>query len=220
MRAWNRAMSEATKEKPFSVFSEDGDIEAIPAEVDHFALLGFRRKFRVDAETLEAKFYELNRKLHPDFFMDAPVAVRIRSLDATARINEAYQTLKDPVARVVYLVQLESGRLEENERRPPPELFEEVFEAQEAAAEFQCCMDDEEAESLRGRLNAAMECFSALRDGQRTALDKLGAAWDEAVERDEPAPPDVVRKMRSILGQRNYIENTLTSLKRALEESE
>lgn len=213
-------MSEAIKEKPFSVFNEDGEIEAIPVEVDHFALLGVARKFNVDAKALESRFYELNRKLHPDFFMDAPVAVRIRSLDATARINEAYQTLKDPVARVVYLVQLESGKLEENERKPPPELFEEIFEAQEAAAEFQCCADAEEAENLRERLNAAMGCFSALRDGQHTALDKLGAAWDEAVEKNEPAPPEVVKKMRSILGQRNYIENTLTSLKRALEESE
>ncbi len=220
MRAWNREMSEATKEKPFSVFNEDGEIEAIPAEVDHFTLLGVRRKFKADADALEARFYELNRKLHPDFFMDAPVAARIRSLDATARINEAYQTLKDPIARVVYLVQLESGKLEENERRPPPELFEEIFEAQEAAAEFQCCADEEEAENLRERLSAAMGCFSALRDGQRTALDRLGADWDEAVENDEPVPPEVVKTMRSILGQRNYIENTLTSLKRALEESE
>ena len=220
MRAWNREMSEATKEKPFSVFNEDGEIEAIPTEVDHFALLGVRRKFDLDFETLEARFYELNRKLHPDFFMDAPVAVRIRSLDATARINDAYQTLKDPIARVIYLVQLESGKLEENERTPPPELFEEIFEAQEAAEEFQGCVDEEEAANLRERLNAAMGCFSALRDGQRTALDRLGAAWDEAMEKNEPAPPEVVKKMRSILGQRNYIENTLTSLKRALEESE
>ena len=220
MRAWNRAMSEATKEEVFSIFDEEGGIAPIPAQVDYFALLGIQRKFRVDAEALEARFYELNRKLHPDFFMDAPVAVRIRSLDATARINEAYQTLKDQIARVVYLVELETGKLEENERTPPPELFEEIFDAQEAAAEFQCCTNQEEAESLRGRLHAAMGCFSALRDGQRLALQHLGDAWDGAMDKDEPAPPEVVKKMRSILGQRNYIENTLTSLKRALEESE
>ena len=219
MRAWNREMSEATKEKTFSVFNEEGEIEAIPAEVDYFTLLGVQRKFHVDTEALESRFYELNRKLHPDFFMDAPVAVRIRSLDATARINEAYQTLKDPVARIIYLVQLESGKLEENERTPPPELFEEMFEAQETAEEFQCCAD-EQAAGLRERLNAAMGCFSALRDGQRTALEKLGTAWDEAVDKYEPAPREVVQKMRSILGQRNYIENTLASIRRALEERE
>lgn len=220
MRAWNREMSEATKKKPFTVFNEEGEIEAIPAGVDHFALLGLERRFGIDAGALESKFYELNRRLHPDFFMNAPASVRIRSLDATARINDAYQTLKDPIARVVYLVQLESGKLDENERRPPPELFEEIFEAQEAAEEFQCCMDEEEAENLRERLNAAMECFSTLRDGQLMALEMLGADWDEALEKDEPAPSEVIRRMRSILGLRNYIENTLTSLKRALEESE
>ena len=213
-------MSETTKEKPFSLFGDEGEIEAIPAGVDHFALLGLERRCGLDAAALEARFFELNRRLHPDYFMSAPASVRIRSLDATARVNEAYKTLKDPIARVVYLVQLESGTLAENERTPPPELFEEIFEAQEAAEEYLCCMDEEEAESLRERLNAATECFSALRDGQRTALDRLGAAWDEALEKDRPVPTDVMKRMRSILGQRNYIENTLASLKRALEESE
>ncbi len=213
-------MNEMTREPPFSVFNEEGEIETIPAGVDHFALLGLERRCGIDAEALESEFYELNRKLHPDFFMNAPASVRIRSLDATARINEAYRILKDPVARVVYLVQIESGKLAENERTPPPELFEAIFEAQEAVEEFQCCMDEEEAESLRERLNAAMGCFSALRDGQHAALEKLGTAWDKALEKDESVPTDVVKKMRSVLGQRNYIENTLASLKRTLEESE
>ncbi len=213
-------MSEATKEKAFSIFDEDGGIEAIPGEIDHFALLGIPRRCGVDARELEARFYELNRRLHPDFFMDAPASVRIRSLDATARVNKAYRTLKDPVARLIYLVEIESGKLEENDKKPPPDLFEEIFEAQEAAEEFRCCTDSEEAENLRGRIGAARECFTALREGQRAALDKLGAAWDEAVEGGAPAPPDVVSRIRSILGQRNYIENTLASLKRALEESE
>ncbi len=213
-------MSEATRSEAFSIFEEDGGIGTIPAEIDHFALLGFPRKFGLDPEALEARFHQLNRQLHPDFFMDAPAAVRIRSLDATARINEAYQTLRAPVARLVYLVELESGKLEENDAKPPPELFEEIFEAREAAEEFRCRTDEEESEELRGRINAARECFSALRDGQRTALDSLGAAWDEALARGAPAPPEVVRRMRSILGQRNYIENTLASLKCALERRE
>ncbi len=214
-------MSEAAKTEAFSIFDEKGGIESIPAEIDHFALLGLPRKFGLDVQMLESRFYELSRKLHPDFFMDAPASVRIRSLDATARLNEAHQTLKDLIARVAYLVELESGNLEENDAKPPPELFEEIFEAQEAADEFRCrASDEEESERLRERLGAASECFVALRDGQRAALEDLGAAWDEAMARGARAPSGVVKRMRSILGQRNYIENTLTSLKRALEESE
>ena len=208
-------MSEATKSEAFSIFGEDGGIEAIPAEIDHFALLGLDRKFGVDAGALESTFYRLNRKLHPDFFMDAPAAVRIRSLEATARVNAAYQTLRDPAARAAYLVELESGALEENDAKPPPELFEEIFEAQETAQEFRRRPDEEGRE----RLSDARECFLAFRHGQRSALDGLGAAWDEAADRDAPAASEILRKMRAILGNRKYVENTIKSLNDALEQS-
>lgn len=208
-------MSEATKSEAFSIFGEDGGIEAIPAEIDHFALLGLERKFGVDARALESTFYRLNRKLHPDFFMDAPAAVRIRSLEATARVNAAYQTLRDPAARAAYLVELESGALEENDAKPPPELFEKIFEAQETAQEFRRRPDEEG----RARLSDARECFLAFRHGQRSALDGLGTAWDEAADRDAPAASEILRKMRAILGNRKYVENTIKSLNDALEQS-
>ena len=208
-------MSEATKSEAFSIFGEDGGIEAIPVEIDHFALLGIERKFGVDAGALESTFYRLNRKLHPDFFMGATAAVRIRSLEATARVNAAYQTLRDPAARAAYLVELESGALEENDAKPPPELFEEIFEAQETAEEFRRRPDEEGRE----RLNDARECFLAFRHGQRSALDGLGAAWDEAAAKDAPAASEIMRKMRVILGNRKYVENTIKSLNDALEKS-
>ena len=208
-------MSEATKSEAFSIFGEDGGIEAIPVEIDHFALLGIERKFGVDAGALESTFYRLNRKLHPDFLMDATAAVRIRSLEATARVNAAYQTLRDPAARAAYLVELESGALEENDAKPPPELFEEIFEAQETAEEFRRRPDEEGRE----RLNDARKCFLTFRHGQRSALDGLGAAWDEAAAKDAPAASEIMRKMRVILGNRKYVENTIKSLNDALEKS-
>lgn len=212
-------MSEATQNRAFSVFDEDGEIEAIPAEIDHFALLGFERRFGIDAGALESAFYRLNRRLHPDFFMDAPAAVRVRSLEATARVNAAYQALREPAARAAYLVELESGAPEENDAEPPAELFEEIFEAREAAEALRRRADEEDGERLRERIGAARECFLALRRGQRTALDGLGAAWDEAAERGEPAPPEILKKVRALLGSRKYIENTLASLNDALEKS-
>ncbi len=212
-------MSEATQNRAFSVFDEAGEIEAVPAEIDHFALLGFERRFGVDAEALESAFYRLSRRLHPDFFMDAPAAVRVRSLEATARVNAAYQTLREPAARAAYLVELESGALAENDAKPPAELLEEIFEAREAVEALRPRGDAEDGERLRERIGAARECFLALRRGQRTALDGLGAAWDEAAERGEPAPPEILRKMRAVLGSRKYIENTLKSLNDALEKS-
>lgn len=215
-------MSQANtkKREVFSVFGEDGEIQPIPVSVDHFAFFGLPQKMHLAEAALESKFFEYSRKLHPDFFMNAPASKRILSLDASARLNAAYKTLKDPIQRAVYLVELESGKLEENDSSPPADLLEDIFVAQEAAADYKCCENgDEEAEELRANLMAAKECFEAQRSGQRAALNDLGARWDEAVDACEEPPADVIDKLRSILGLRNYIENILRSVNQALEEA-
>ena len=211
----------STKNKKlFSVFDEDGEIQPVPASVDHFAFLELPKKMNINEAVLESTFFEYSRKLPPAFFMNAPASKRILSLDASARLNAAYKTLKDPIQRAVYLVELESGKLEENDSSPPVELLEDIFMAQEAAADYKCCENGgEEAEGLRANLMAAKECFEAQRSGQRAALDKLGGRWDEAVDAGEEPPSEVIDKLRSVLGLRNYIENILRNVDRALEEA-
>ncbi|MEE9241479.1 MAG: hypothetical protein V3U53_09870, partial [bacterium] len=62
-------MSQAGTKNPsaFSIFGDDGEIRPIPAEVDHFAFFSLLRKMSLDEAALEARYYELSRKLHPDF---------------------------------------------------------------------------------------------------------------------------------------------------------
>ena len=142
---------------------------------------------------------------------------RILSLEASARLNEAYKTLKEPIQRAVYLVELESGKLQENDSTPPAEMLEEILEAQEAVDDFRCCEEEEQAENLLRNLKAAKECFEAQRSGQQMALKELGEKWDKAVEAGDRPPAEVVQKLRSILGLRNYIDNILRSVQNALE---
>ncbi len=208
---------EADKKTAFSIFDESGEICPIPAETDYFAFFSMPRKMELDEFDLESRYFKLSRKLHPDFFMNAPASKRILSLEASARLNEAYKTLKDPIQRAVYLVELESGKLQENDSTPPADMLEEILEAQEAVVDFKCCEEEEQAESLLRNLEAAKECFEAQRSGQRAALKDLGERWDRAVEAGEPPPAEVVQKLRSILGLRNYIDNILRSVQNALE---
>ncbi len=44
-------------------------------------------------------------KLHPDNFVRASEATRQLSLDRSSQLNDAYRTLRDPVARVAYLLE-------------------------------------------------------------------------------------------------------------------
>ncbi len=73
---------------------------------NHFELFGLPARFGIDAAALEARYHELQREVHPDRFAAAPEAERRVSMQLATRVNEAYQTLKSPLRRAVYILQL------------------------------------------------------------------------------------------------------------------
>src|SRR2546427_7371754 len=115
--------------------------------MDHFEVFGLPRRLAVDTAELQRKFYELSRRYHPDFHQAAPPEEQVRALEASAGLNAAYRTLRDPIARIEYLVRLEEGRDTKEgatvKPKAPPELLEEMFEIQEALAEAKAGGPDE-----------------------------------------------------------------------------
>ena len=119
---------------------------------------------------MQRRFYALAREHHPDFHQAAPSAERARVEETSALVNTAYRTLRDPIARVDYLVRLEEGRetREDAADRPkaPPALLQEMFEMQEALAEAR-------AETTAGSLDDATRAYL------RTVIDDLAEALGE-----------------------------------------
>src|SRR5256885_14099102 len=114
-----------------------------PVPVDYFTFFGFPRKLNLNLAALEKEFYVLSRHLHPDMSAQADSQERTWSLEQSSLLNDAYRTLKDPIKRTEYLLELEGVNLEEQstsatatarasgeEKKQvvPPELLEEVFE--------------------------------------------------------------------------------------------
>ena len=59
-----------------------------------------------------AQFHPLSWKLHPDNFVRASEDERELSLERSSQLNDAYRTLRDPVARVEYLLSASGMRKE------------------------------------------------------------------------------------------------------------
>ena len=85
---------------------------------DYFAVFGLSRKLAIDVAELQRKFYVLAREHHPDFHQAAAAEERARVEAVSALVNAAYRTLRDPIARVDYLVRLEEGRVTREGGRP------------------------------------------------------------------------------------------------------
>jgi molecular chaperone HscB len=113
------------------------------APTDYFSFFGLPKKLNVDTAQLEHDFYALSRKLHPDLYARTSGDEKNWSLEKSSQLNDAYRTLKDPIARTEYLLKVEGVNFEEQSKSAtekarqtgelkkqaiPPDMLEEVFE--------------------------------------------------------------------------------------------
>jgi molecular chaperone HscB len=73
---------------------------------NHFELFGLPARFRCDTAALDRAYRTLQTEVHPDRFAAAGEGERRNALQSSARVNEAYRALKDPVSRAQYLLSL------------------------------------------------------------------------------------------------------------------
>lgn len=73
---------------------------------DYFALLGLNPIFAIDTQALDSAYHAMQRRVHPDKFAHSGGGEQRQAAQWAALTNEAYRTLKQPVQRARYLVQL------------------------------------------------------------------------------------------------------------------
>ncbi|TEA16490.1 J-type co-chaperone JAC1 [Colletotrichum sidae] len=90
--------------------------------------------FPIDARALRREFLRLQAKAHPDMH---PAEHKSRAEATSARINEAYKTLLNPLLRAQYLLQLRGVDVANDEtlKVEDPELLMVVLEAREEIEE-------------------------------------------------------------------------------------
>lgn len=151
--------------------------------MNYFAALGLEPSLSIDPADLERRFYSRSRELHPDRFARAPQNEQQRALELSSVLNDAYRTLRDPIARAEYVLKQEGV----DSKEVPPDLLEEMFELN---------MMREEGENIDERL-------SELMSGVDSSLPPKFAQWD--VTRD----PGLLKEIRLDLNRRRYIGNII-----------
>ena len=84
--------------------------------MDHFARLGLPAALDLEPASIDRVYFALQRQWHPDRFVNRPPDERARASAEAAALNDAYRTLKDPIARTEYLLAMEGIQLEEQSR--------------------------------------------------------------------------------------------------------
>jgi molecular chaperone HscB len=108
-----------------------------PGSCDHFSRLGLAIAYDVDVSKMEQQYFGLQRKLHPDRFGAKSAKEKALSQQQATQLNDAYETLKDPLKRAAYLLELlgQKVNLHGSVTISDPILLMEQMERREAIAE-------------------------------------------------------------------------------------
>ena len=188
--------------------------------MNYFEVFGLPRRLAVDGAELQRRFYELSRRHHPDFHHGASPDEQAVALDASARLNAAYRALRDPIARIEYLVRLEEGRETREgatvKPQAPPELLAEMFEIQEVLAEAKAA--GELADDVRQTLRNQRERLRERHRAEEARLTgPLSQAWDAAEGAGRPA---MLEAFKQSLATRAYLRTVIADLDEALGEDQ
>ena len=194
-------------------------VQPVSKEADYFTCLGFPRRLRIDPQELEAKFYELSRAFHPDFYQNKSETEQAISLSNAATLNTAYRTLRDPIQRAEYLVDLEAGSVKEIRTSPPADLFEEILELQETLEEYRAAdQSSDDGRRLRTQLQTEQHRLEQRKREMEAQLDRLFIEWDSLQDRGEASSQSraerdrLLKRMREILSNRTYVKNIVNDL--------
>ncbi len=135
-----------------------------------FQLFDLNQSFDVDVDKLGDRYRQLQSEAHPDRFAGAAESEKLKAVQFTSLINEAYNTLKQPLARAAYLLQLHGEDTEQvSQADLGMELLMEQMQLREALDELPA---DESALPRLEELKAEVKEKFATRQQQfATALE-------------------------------------------------
>jgi len=151
---------------------------------NYFALFGLEPEFRLDLGQLAIRYRELARQVHPDRFADAPAREQRLAVEESARLNEAYQTLKSPSLRARYLLSLHGEQVPLETTVQDPAFLMQQMELREELQALQESADLTGLSTFKRHLGQARE---QLNEG-------FAGCWADSARRDDAER--LVRRMQ------------------------
>ena len=151
----------------------------------HFELFGLPATYALDRKQLDSAYLELQNTVHPDRFAAQPEAEQRVAMQWATRVNEAYQTLKHPITRGAYLLQLQGiDALAATNTFMAPAFLMQQMEWREAIAEAR----------MKKNVSALDRLQTELKNEYRKVEVELAGFID--VEKNNHAASESVRKLK------------------------
>jgi DnaJ-class molecular chaperone len=184
-----------------------------------FALFELEPAPALDADALKERFARATAESHPDKFAQSGEVERTEAEGRYAALNQAYQTLIDPRARLLALYELTKGEKPRDVQRIPPGTLDLFKEVGEMCRELDGFLERKAATTNRlekaGLMGEELKLQDALTD-LRMKLEQFGATVDAEIaaldtrwragEKDLNALEAVYRKYSYLARWRQQLE--------------
>lgn len=74
--------------------------------MNYFEIFEFEQKFAVDIDKLTERYQAIQKSVHPDRFAHASAQEQMLAVKKSTLVNDAFQTLKNPLKRGEYMLKL------------------------------------------------------------------------------------------------------------------
>ncbi len=152
-----------------------------------FEVMGLPARFDLDLGELRSRYLHLARDLHPDRLLDRSPADQETVLRNSARLNEAYEVLRDPIQRAEYLLELSGGESAAGDKSVPQSVLIEALSLREELDETRADSDAAVIETLRARV-----------EGRYRELSEAIAKLARQLPGDEPLRGALRERLNSI----------------------
>jgi molecular chaperone HscB len=144
---------------------------------NYFELFGLPLAYQVDRDQLAERYRELQQETHPDRYAHASEQEKRLSMQAATHLNEALETLKDPILRGRYLLSLNGVEMDVTQSTQDTAFLMEQLERREELAEAKSQSDpyavtDRIQSDVKKRLEGLAEELATLfenPDGEKMA---------------------------------------------------
>jgi molecular chaperone HscB len=134
--------------------------------MNHFELFDIPVSLKVDKNILAKKYFELQKKYHPDFFIQATDEEQADALEKSSQINKALKILKNEDETIKYVLQLKELLVEDEKYQLPPAFLMEVMELNEEISDKSTQLVNSLETEIYEPVKAIIDNFSAATSTQ------------------------------------------------------
>jgi molecular chaperone HscB len=138
--------------------------------MNYFELFELPVSIKIDKSKLAQKYFELQKKYHPDFFAKATEHEQAEALEISSQLNKALKVLKNQDQTIKYVLQLKQLLEDEEKYKLPPAFLMEMMELNEELSEDSA----QQIEELENQLYAEVQHFiENYKDATASTADLL-----------------------------------------------